>query len=334
MNVCHLLTLCCLQLSSGRSAHLTVGARSSRSATVPVWIGDERIHTRRTNSRVEVRLREDIIKEALSGFSDNGAITVRTLDPSTTPASDSPTAVPSDKPSSIPTFMPSDAPSDIPSFSPSDVPSDFPSATPSISPSFRPSAAPTISSTEISSSGSEASQVTTVAGFTAAGAFIILAGLVIGRRYRSESPPVRPSSSSFPRHDNDEDDGIDLAIIEGPQPSDITGSEPRTPRFGSDTGDKYDSENHFSPRSEEGEGISQQPIDRYNGPQPFSPDSKQHRAISTLIHAQADPVANQGFQPYSDEEDGFASKCGSCPEDASTVRFRHSLAEMRSTQSI
>lgn len=238
--------------------------------------------------------------------------------------SDAPSYIPSGYPSSIPSALPSVSPSD----SPSDVPSNIPSAMPSPAPSLSPSSLPTVApAPDLANASSGPSSVAAITGFSVAGAFILLGGVIVGRRVRTATNRHPPPPSC---HVNamDEEEGVDLSIVEGPQPSDITGSVGvLTPRYGSASGDEVDryfpDEDCATPRRSHREVDDDDNLDMtgpFPAPEPYSPHNRKHQAIATMIHSQADS--------------GFRRPSGlfSCPEersgeDSDSVNLRpsHSL---------
>jgi hypothetical protein len=111
----------------------------------------------------------------------------------------------------------------------------------------------------------------------------------------------------------DEEEGVDLSIVEGPQPSDITGSVGvLTPRYGSASGDEVDryfpDDDCATPRRSHRNGDDDDDLAMtgpFPAPEPYSPHNRKHQAIATMINSQA----GSGFRRPS----GLFS----CPEERS-----------------
>jgi hypothetical protein len=154
---------------------------------------------------------------------------------------------------------------------------------------------------EVVSATNGSSSVPAIAGFSVAGVLLIFGGAVVGRRLHARNGENRGTSSCI-HHVVDEDDGVDVSILEGPQPSDITGSiGVSTPRYGADSDDEVD--RYFRDDGSEAENVW---IGRLPVPEPYSPHNKKHIAITSTIHSQAS-TASKGFRRSS----GFTS----CPEE-------------------
>jgi hypothetical protein len=232
--------------------------------------------------------------------------TYPTMMPSALP-SDLPSLVPSSVPSDVPSYVPSAYPSSIPSSvpsivpsdSPSDVPSNVPSATPSFVPSLPPSSLPTVApAPDLVNASSGPNSTGAITGFSVAGAFLLLGGVIVGRRVRTANNH-QPPTGSCQVHAMDEEEGVDLSIVEGPQPSDITGSVGvLTPRYGSASCDEVDryfpDEDCATPRrshryvdhDDDDDNLAM--TGPFPAPEPYSPHNRKHQAIAMMINSQAD----------------------------------------------
>jgi hypothetical protein len=155
-----------------------------------------------------------------------------------------------------------------------------------------------VSVPEVVSAAKGSNNIAAIAGFSVAGLFLMFGGIIVGRRLHAEISQSGGTASRH-RHVVDEDDGVDVSIVEGPLPSDITASiGVSTPRYGAESGDEVD--RYFL---DDGYKSDSGPL---SVPEPYSPHSKKHIAIANMIHSQTSSTS-QGFRRPS----GFIS----CPEE-------------------